>query len=172
MYGGNFESMKAFIRGEIFSDDLKQKFRIAENIANYYAIGAGSAMFSWPSDTWAAEITGLNPKYKFERKFLKGKKDYTYSNGKGSRGIFFEWALESGHIYEIKRRISWGKIERFFCTVCENGDIIKLEEKDVIECLKHRSALMCLPQRKDVSLMCLTTSPVSMCHSAEEKTAQ
>lgn len=163
--------MKAFIRGEAFADDFQQELRLVRNILDFGIPGLGKAIFSWPSDTWAAEIIDFDKKYKYQRKFLKGKKDYTYSNGKGSRGIYYEWILESNHIYDIKRRVSWGRCERFFCTVNEDGDIIKIDEQEVIECLKRRSALMCLPQHKDVSLMCLTTFPASTCHSVGEKTA-
>ena len=162
--------MKAFIRGEAFADDFQQELRLVRNILDSGIPGLGKAIFSWPSDTWAAEIIDFDKKYKYQRKFLKWKKDYTHSNSKGSRGIYYEWTLESNHIYDIKRRISWGRCERFFCTVNESGDIVELDEKEVIECLKRRLALMCLPQHKDVSLMCLTTFHVFTFRLAEEKT--
>jgi hypothetical protein len=164
--------MKAFIRGEVFTDDFRQELHLVRSIFDSQIPGFGTALFSWPSDTWAAEIVGFDKKYKYQRIFLRGKKDYTYANGKGSRGIYLEWILESGHIYDIKRRVSWSRCERFFCTVTENGDIERLDEKDVIECLKRRSALMCLPPPGSESLMCLTTSRESMYRLAGEKTAR
>lgn len=164
--------MKAFIRGEVFGDNARQQMQLCAKIVNMGLPGYGSWFFHCPSNTWAAEIIGFDKKFKYCREFLKGKRDYTYGNSNGSRGIYWEWILESGRIYEIKRQISWSSTERFFCVVDNNGDIVKLDEKDVIECLKRRSALMCLPQHKDVSLMCLTTSRASTFHLAEEKTAQ
>jgi hypothetical protein len=141
--------MKAFIRGEIFSTSDLHPY----------------------SDTWAAEIVGVDAIYKFKRKFIRGKKDYSYASGSG-KGIFLEWVLESGRIYEISRKASRKYSERLFCTVTDEGIIQNLSEEEVIECLKRRSALMCLPQQNNVSLMCLTTFPAFTYHSAEEKTVR
>ena len=164
--------MKAYIRGEAIGDDAIQLSRFYEGMLNMILPNLGTAICHMPSNIWAAEITGFDPKYKYKRKFLRGKKDYSHANSKGSRGVYVEWVLESGRIYQIKRPVSWNNVECFFCTVNENGDIISLSEQEVIECLKRRSALMCLPQQNNVSLMCLTTFPAFTYHSAEEKTAR
>jgi hypothetical protein len=162
--------MKAYYRTEIFADNTRQRMKLWEKVVNMGIPEYGTFMFHMPADAWAAEITGFDPKYKYYREFLQAKHDYTYANGKGSRGVYWEWIFESDHIYEVKHRISWQRSERFFCTVDNDGNVIKMEKKEVIECLKRRLALMCLPQRKDVFLMCLTTSPASTCHSVGEKT--
>lgn len=131
-------AVKGYIRAEIFGDDVRQKFKLAHNIFNDAAPGAGigDKEFGIPSNTWCAEITGLDSKYKYQRCFLHGKKDYTHANGKGSRGMYYEWVLESGHIYEVKEQTSWSHCERFFCTVSDEGNIINLSEGELIKMLK------------------------------------
>lgn len=41
------------------------------------------------------------------------------------------YILESGHYYEVKRRISWKRSERFFCVVTDQGDIEEVEREEV-----------------------------------------
>lgn len=91
---------------------------------------------------WVAEIIGAHPKLKYERKFLKGKKDYAKANSKGSRGVFVYYLLESDRIYEVSRPVSWKKSERFFCVVSpDDGEIVKVEKDFVDQCLKSFSEL-------------------------------
>jgi hypothetical protein len=67
---------------------------------------------SIPPPVWVAEITGRDPKYKYARKFLRYKKDYSQSNSKGTRGIYAVYVIDDGRIYEVKD----GK-QRYFCIV-------------------------------------------------------
>lgn len=136
--------MKGMLRAEIFGDDVRQKFKIARSIFNDAAPGAhlGDKGFKIPSSTWCAEITGFDCKYKYRRNFVRGKKDYTTANSNGSRGMYYEWIMDSGHIYEVKEQVSWSRTIRYFCTVSESGDIVKLDESEVIKWLKRRSGLM------------------------------
>jgi hypothetical protein len=135
--------MKAFLEIELIGDNIVQEFKFYRNLTDDLLPGLGALTFgSYPPSGWVAEITGFDKKYKYNRQFLRFKKDYSRSNSKGSRGVYAEYILESGKIYDVKSRKS-----RYFCTVNDNGDIIKLSESEVIECLKDRLELMSiLPQ--------------------------
>lgn len=132
--------MKAFLELELFSEDTRAMAKLYSNIADCIVPGLGGMVIGTiPPSSWVAEITGFDEKYKYARKFLKPKKDYSRANSKGSRGVFAEYIIESRKIYEVKASLTWRRIERYFCTVDEEGEIIKLEESEVIECLKSRS---------------------------------
>src|SRR5690606_16785198 len=49
-------------------------------------VGANTRDTSTP---WVAEIVGLSAKYGYERRFLRGKEDWTRANSPGSRGVYF-----------------------------------------------------------------------------------
>lgn len=83
-----------------------------------------------PGRPWVAEITGLDPRYKFSRKFLDRKLDYSKSNSAGSRGIEHWFFLEEGRTYEVYHRSSWKRSERYFCTV-SHGRLITITEEEV-----------------------------------------
>lgn len=124
--------MKAVLQLELFGDNASSSIRAMESI--YRSMPGGKELWG-PSERfprpWVAQITGKDLKYKLKRNFLNPKKDYTHSNSKGSRGIFLVYILESGCIYEVNSQISWKNWERYFCTVDEQGDIIRLEESDL-----------------------------------------
>lgn len=130
--------MKGFLRAEIFGDDFQQKLKIVRAAFNDALPGAhlGDQEFRVPSSTWCAEILGTDPKYRYKRKFIRGKKDYSIANGKGSRGLYYEWILESGHIYEVKEQLSWSRTARYFCTVDNDGNVVNLSEEDASKMFK------------------------------------
>lgn len=135
--------MKAALEIELFCEDTRQLTRMWESIINDALHGLGTEVIGrMPPSGWVAEIIGIDPKYKYGRKFLKCKKDYSRANSKGSRGIFAEFILESGKIYEVKHQISWRNSRRYFCTVNDEGDIIELTESEVQEWLKNISESM------------------------------
>jgi len=107
-----------------------------ENLVFFYRKIAG---IPYPSSSWVAEITGLDEKYKYKRKFLPAKKDYRDANKNASEGVTAEYILASGHIYEVKHSITRYQAERYFCTVSDNGEILKLTEQEVIDWLKNIS---------------------------------
>ena len=59
-------------------------------------------VFWMPPPAWCAEILGYGCPFKYKRKFLSKNIDYTLSNSKGSRGIFFVYIVESERLYEAK----------------------------------------------------------------------
>ncbi len=133
--------MKAIIQLEIFSDNIHDNFKLKSWICNNVIHGMGNATFGKFPKPWIAKITGKDPKYKYAREFLKSNKDYTHSNSKGSRGIYLNYILESGNIYEVNSQYSWRNWERYFCKVSEDGDIIQITKSEVDEWFQNRSIL-------------------------------
>ncbi len=131
--------MKAALFFELYGENFRATVKEYEK--NPKAIDVNPrllymAMSKTPPSYWVAEITGVDRKYGYSRKFIKGRKDYKYSNSKGSRGVLIEYILESGRIYEVKKPLSWQRSERFFCKVADNGEIVRIDEEEVKECLK------------------------------------
>jgi hypothetical protein len=143
--------MKNIIELELFGEDIRKLSRFYTNIANEILPGMGGMFIgNMPPSGWVAEIIGFDPQYKYARRFLKCKKDYSRSNSKGSRGIYGEYILESGHIYEVKKQTSWKSAERYYCIVNEDGSIIKISEEDVVAKLMELGHRPQLSQNKPI----------------------
>lgn len=82
---------------------------------------------------WVAEITGLNNDGKFLRRFLQGDTDYTRANSVGSRGVHKYYHLRSGRIYEVAERLTWKRTIQYFCRVDDQGEIVRVERKAVLD---------------------------------------
>jgi hypothetical protein len=88
--------------------------------------GVGRAVFGGcPPTAWAAEITGRDPRYRYARKFLSYKKDYSEANSKGSRGVYAIYILDDGKIYEVK-----DFKDRYFCIV-QDWEIVQVSREYV-----------------------------------------
>jgi hypothetical protein len=83
--------------------------------------------------SWVARITFDGER--LQRVFMKGARDYTHSNGVGSRGIFTYYALHSG-IYEVHERLKWRKTRRYFIRV-ENAQITEVSREEALACLQN-----------------------------------
>lgn len=126
--------MKAILEIELIGDNIRQEMKLWTNIGNMAMPGLGDMTFgSYPPSGWIAEITGFDSKYKYARSFLKFKKDYSRANSKGSRGVYAEYILDEGKIYDVKDRK-----QRYFCKV-DNWQIVRIDELEVKEWLKSRS---------------------------------
>lgn len=124
--------MKIYLELELRGDDVRQMGKMYASICDDIAPGLGTSLFSMPPSAWVAEITGADPKYKFKREFLRFKKDYSRANSVGSRGVYANYILESGKIYDIKEHK-----DRYYCTVTDNGNIVRLSEDEVKEWLNN-----------------------------------
>ena len=99
--------MKAALHFELFGENNREYFRLYRHIFELFdhqqtfddLVGGVP-----PRSSWVAEITGPDETYGLRREFLRPKLDYSRANAKGSRGIFAEYILESGHIYDLKAR--------------------------------------------------------------------
>lgn len=129
--------MLTMVKIELFNDNLTQHFEFNKRLANHLFPGVGEIVFGkYQSSFFVAEIIGVDYKYTFKRLFINGKKDYSNSNSKGSRGIFMYYFLDSSKIYDIKRQVSWKKTERFYCKFNNNGEVVKITEDEVFKCIK------------------------------------
>jgi hypothetical protein len=86
---------------------------------------------------WVAEIVGLDPKYTFKRVFLSQKRDFSKSNSVGSRGVYANYMLEYGKVFEVSDPKSWRRIDRYF--LLAGPDDMILSKEEVVEWLKIRS---------------------------------
>lgn len=84
---------------------------------------------------WVAELTGFSDKFNFERKFIKGAKDYSDANSSGTKGVYMYFFLDNNKIYECCRYLSFLEKERFFIKV-EKGKIERIKPEEVIEWLE------------------------------------
>jgi len=126
--------MKATLRVEAIGDNADGMLRVWRNLANSMVPDLGTMTFGTiPKRYWVAEITGPDPKYRWKRVFLRGKKDYRESNSVGSRGVYVWYVLESGHVYEVNEPVSWKNNDRYFCRVNDAGDIEPLDEADITQ---------------------------------------
>lgn len=126
--------MKGILILELFGEDTRQLCKIYRGIFEVGGGDFGRMYFDKhigtpPRSSWVAEITGPDEKYGLARDFLRCKMDYSQANSKGSRGIFAEYILSQGKVYEVKSQESRGRSVRYFCTVGPEGDIIKLDEE-------------------------------------------
>lgn len=126
--------MKGILILELFGEDTRQLCKLYRGIFEVGGGEFGRALYDTcfgipPRSSWVAEITGPDEKYGLARKFLRGKMDYSKANSKGSRGIFVEYILSSGKIYDVKSQETWGSSSRYFCTVGDYGEIIQLDEE-------------------------------------------
>jgi hypothetical protein len=121
--------MKASLKIEAIGDNIDQMYRHFANLTNMLVPGLGTVTFgdAPKKSYWVAQIMGHDPKYRYRRYFLFGKKDYKFANSKGSRGVFVYYLLESENIYEVKT-----SKRRYFCTVSEDGDIVEIS-KEVVD---------------------------------------
>jgi hypothetical protein len=125
---------------EAIGDDTRACVRLWHGVVSQ-ALGkdvADQVIGSFPSRAWAAEITGLDPKYGFARKFLKPSVDYSEANSVGSRGVYRYYWLEEGKVYDVSSPKSWKRTDRYFCRV-EDGNLIEMGKDEVKEWLKNRS---------------------------------
>jgi hypothetical protein len=124
--------MKATIKLEnIISDNNYARLAGYKKLCNLFGYGELMEGVSFPRP-WVAQITGFDPKYKYQRNFLRGTRDYSESNSKGTSGFYSWYNLESGCFYEINE-LTRKKTERYFCKVDELGNIIIVDEIDLEE---------------------------------------
>lgn len=103
---------------ESIADDLAQKGR----------------MHGFRPRAWVAQIMGMDGRGNPVRAYLAGNKDYSSSNSVGSRGIFLNYQLQQGLIYEISSPQSWRHTDRYFIRIVA-GQIVRLTRQEVEECL-------------------------------------
>lgn len=132
--------MKVLLRLERIGDDAHTAMRFFErdlNFAGYRQymktrkMGGPNLM---PAVRCMTEAGGLG-------RFLRFRKDYSESNGPGSRGVMAVYELEMGHYYWVRERTSWKNSNEYFICAGRNGIRI-VEEEEAVEWAKERLAWM------------------------------
>jgi len=111
--------VKASIKIEAIGHSENEAFRLCESILEDtlhcgFEVVEASKLKRW--GVWDAR-TGRE---------LRGNTDYSKANGRGSRGVYIYYTLESGKEYFVKSPMSWKKVESYFVAVNEAGDVIRL----------------------------------------------
>lgn len=78
---------------------------------------------------WVAMLTGFDGKYIYQREFVKPRVDYSRANSKLSRYVYFQWWLESGHVYQVseaQKKIG-EKAHSYFCVIGPAGNIDEID---------------------------------------------
>lgn len=125
--------MYSTIKLECIMSDIEFNLKIIDKL---FGLGFKSV---YKQRAWVAEITGLSQKYNFERKFLDARLDYRKANSKGTRGIYANYLLEYGKIYEISDPRSWSTTERYFLLAGPHGGE-RMSKSDVISWLKKNTS--------------------------------
>lgn len=87
---------------------------------------------------WAARVLGPDEKYGFQREFIRGPRDYTYTDKVGERGIYEYFYLDPG-LYEINEPQALGQSRRYFARVTDNS-LVEISREELVECLNDISA--------------------------------
>ncbi len=81
---------------------------------------------------WVARLS-LDGHGRFQREFVRCRKDYRKANAIGSRGVYCYYHLRDG-IYEINSPESWSRCRRYFVKVSD-GVLSEISRKEAIRCL-------------------------------------
>ena len=130
--------MRASLRVEAIGDDAIAEGRLTTRKLQEHGLGPLVSLLSVRAKHWCAEITGLSPVARYERCFLRGRKDYARANSVGSRGVYVYYLLDSGHLYEVSSPQGWKRVDRYFCTVSEEGHLTRLTEQEARAWLQQR----------------------------------
>jgi len=82
------------------------------------------------------KILGVGNDGNFNLQTVQGFRDYSRSNGVGTRGIRQIYILQAGPIYSISAPISWKKLDQYYCRI-QCSQIIRMNIYQVIAWLKN-----------------------------------
>lgn len=100
------------------------------------------------SRPWVAEITGLDEKYVYARKFLRPIKDYTEADKKGRGGELW-YTLKVGKLYEVHAHVKAHKFRRYFAAA-KGGKVEEIGREEVDTTLAGWNGTLKTPLGKDV----------------------
>lgn len=119
---------------EAIGDDLIDGMRHFAGFCRMLGVDNGESHTKGFRRPWVAEITGLDPQYRYKRAFLSGQKDYSEANSIGSRGVYVYYHLEPGRVYEVNELVTWTRTRRYFCRV-EHGRIVEMGREEALACV-------------------------------------
>lgn len=89
---------------------------------------------------WVAEILGVAKRFGLARHFLRANWQRKRASGAHNRGVELWFILEANRFYEVNTWLSWRRSDRYFCTVSEGGEIIRVSATEVEAWVKKDSA--------------------------------
>lgn len=126
--------MKAVLSIELRGDNVRQLWKLGTWKCNQIEPGLGEKVLGlMPPSAWCAQITGRDKVFRYARKFLPFKKDYSSANSKGSRGVMAVYVLDEGRVYDVKEHR-----DRYFCAV-KDWEVVKIDESEVEQWLNSHS---------------------------------
>jgi hypothetical protein len=86
---------------------------------------------------WLQELVGLDEVGGFRSVAVRERRDYRESNSAGTRGTWWWWTLDAGHIYETSYRSTWTQWHHRYITVTADGQVQDMTEEEVRACLRN-----------------------------------
>lgn len=80
---------------------------------------------------WLAEIVGRHPDFGYERVFPPFRADYSRSNSRGTRGVWYHWTLTPGRVYEVDYPVTRHTGRREFLRATPEGDVVTITREEV-----------------------------------------
>ena len=80
---------------------------------------------------WLAEIVGRHPDFGYERVFPPFRADYSRSNSRGTRGVWYHWTLTPGRVYEVDYPVTRHTGRREFLRATPDGDVVTITREEV-----------------------------------------
>lgn len=100
-----------------------------------------------PYPGWCARLS-IDDRFRINRSFLRGRRDYSQSNSKGSRGVREVFLLEDGGVYEAEFRTSWKSRRRMLFKVV-GPEKIEITREEALE-LISRKGYQCQKDNSDI----------------------
>ena len=74
---------------------------------------------------------------------IRGNRDYSNANSKGTRGVYDYFALENGKMYEVTTALTWNKQERYYLLISGSGEMTRMDYEEAVVCLSGGSIEVC-----------------------------
>lgn len=79
---------------------------------------------------WMAEITGRDPDFRWDRRFLRPDRDWSNAT-RGGRGVEFYWTLTCGRVYQAQWRADRKRTVRAYLRATPDGDVVQITAEEV-----------------------------------------
>lgn len=88
------------------------------------------AQFRRDGGPWAAEIVGVRADGEMIHRWMRGLRDYSHANRRGTRGVTLTYLLREGRVYTVRTMTGWRAYTRYFCTV-RSGVVVRITREEV-----------------------------------------
>lgn len=126
--------------GATIWDEIGRFDRLATRMIPGYEAGLGSVL---DQDDYMDQPGPRVLEYKIDADGLivsrvRGQRDYSRANSKGTRGVLMHYILESGVLYQIKAPMSWRSSDRYFAVVSPTGDVVRKTKEEALAWASER----------------------------------